>query len=146
MSRQSFDAGTLPVFEPDPALWSRIVQARQRQLARRRWALAALASAAAAVLAVTTTLSLRPHDDPVRTWSAQDESHALEGEWLRLDTRASTAPGVARVRAIDAALQTAYDRGARDEDTASLWRQRNAALRTLIASSQDASGHEPTRL
>ena len=146
MNEPSFNPGTLPTFEPDPALWPRIVRARQRQLARRRWALAGLASAAVAVLAVTTSLSPRPPDDPAPTWSAQDESHALEGEWRRLGPRAVSTPGMARVRAIDAALQTAYDRGARDEDTASLWRQRNAALRTLIASTQDASGHEPTRL
>lgn len=148
MADRSFDfEGRLPTFQPDPALWPRIVRTQRRRRERRRWAGAGLAAAAVAVLVVATSPSPRPQDEG-RGWTAQDESRALEHEWRRLGAADGRTSGTARVRAIDAALQTAYDRGAREEETAALWQQRNRALRTLIATAHDAAtaGSDPTRI
>ena len=149
MADRSFDfEGSLPTFRPDPALWARIVRTQHRRRVRRRWTGAGLAAAAVAVIAVATSLVAPRPQDADRAWTAQDESRALELEWRRLAAAGSQMAGTARVRAIDAALQIAYDRGARDEETAALWQQRNRALRTLIATVHDATtvGHEPTRI
>jgi len=129
----------LPVFAPDADLWSRIAAAHaKRTTARRprRWiALAAAAAVVAAIVAVPKLTGTKP-GEPVAL-DGQRESQALESEWHAL-TPVSARPSVdlARLRVIDAALQSAYDRGAGSEELAPLWKQRNEALRGLILTAQ----------
>jgi len=140
-ARRDFDVRSLPTFSPDPALRERILAAHARQTRRqraRRW-LGGGSLAAAAVLATLligrhqAPSSLASHAKPPR--SAQDESRDLEMQWQRAAGRHARA-AVPRLRAIDAQLQSAYDRGADDSELSVLWARRNLALRSLI----DASG------
>ena len=135
-----FDANALPVFAPDPALRVRILAAHARQRRQRRvrvlcgGALAA-SFALAALLLARRELAL-PVASRVETVStAQDESRGLELEWQRAAASRSAQVAAPRVRAIDAQLQSAYDRGADARELSTLWAQRNAALRQLIQAS-----------
>lgn len=134
----AFDARRLPVFEPDPALWSRIAAAHLRRRRLGQWGLAA---AATVLLGVAGVLLVRTPQAPAPQWAeAQRESQALEAEWRRLaDGGRPTAVGLTRLRSIDAALQAAYDRGGDASEVVPLWRQRNEALRGLIARFQDTN-------
>lgn len=141
-----FDPRRLPEFAPGPALWTRIAAAQQRRVARRRWRAAvfgtAIAASVAAALLVGGRLAVAPIGPlaPGATTTAmQGESRALEGEWHRLVGAKAAALGSTRLRAIDAELQSAYDRGAGADELVSLWQQRNRALRGLIASVQDGA-------
>lgn len=129
----------LPVFAPDADLWSRIAAAHAKRNAtpRRRW-IAVAAAAAAAIAAIVTVPQLtgtKP-GEPLAI-EGQRESQALEREWHAL-TPVSARPSVdlARLRVIDAALQSAYDRGAASDELAPLWKERNEALRGLILTAQ----------
>lgn len=135
--RQGVDFAKLPEFAPDPALWPRIVAAREAQLRRRRLG-GGLAAIAAAVFAAVL---LVPRAPPVPVGvdaiaAGERESRVLEGEWLRV-APATRPPPSARLRAIDAALQAAYDRGAPENEVAPLWQRRNEALRGLIVRAQE---------
>lgn len=137
-----FDPRRLPEFAPDPALWSRIAAAEQRRLARRRWQRAVFGGAVAASFAAALLVGGRLVVAPVAPAGAtamQDESRTLEGEWRRLAGAQAATLGSTRLRAIDAELQAAYDRGAATDELASLWQQRNRALRGLIAAMQDGA-------
>jgi len=129
----------LPVFAPDAALWSRIAAAHAKRNATprpRRWiALAAAAAVVAAIVAVPKFTGTKP-GEPLAV-EGQRESQALEREWHSL-TPVSARPSVdvARLRIIDAALQSAYDRGADSDELAPLWKERNEALRGLILTAQ----------
>jgi hypothetical protein len=133
------DLRQLPVFAPDAALWSRLVTAQQRRVRAQRWRLGVFSAAAAA--AVCAAVSLLPHPMPPvqqEIAAGQRESQTLESEWLRVSNSTRPgAPGLVSVRVIDAGLQAAYDRGARADELESLWRQRNEALRHLIAHGRD---------
>ena len=136
--RQVVDFAKLPEFAPDAALWPRIVAAREAQL-RRRWlgggGLAALAAAVFAAVLLVPHAPLAPVGvDAVA--AGERESRVLEGEWLRVAPDARPLPS-ARLRAIDAALQAAYDRGAPEVEVAPLWQRRNEALRGLIVRAQE---------
>jgi len=129
----------LPVFAPDADLWSRIAAAHAKRKApprSRRWI--GIAAAVAAVVAVVTVprLTGTKPGEPVAV-EGQRESVALEREWHAM-TPASARPSVdvARLRVIDAALQSAYDRGANSDELAPLWKERNEALRGLILTAQ----------
>lgn len=130
----------LPVFAPDADLWSRIAAEHAKRNATprpRRWiAIAAAAAAAVAVIVTVPRLTRTNPGEPVAL-EGQRESQALEREWQSL-TQASARPSVdlARLRIIDAALQSAYDRGAGSDELAPLWKERNAALRGLILTAQ----------
>lgn len=136
------DLRQLPVFQPDPALWSRIAAAHLRRRRLRQWGFAA---AATVLLGVAGALLVRP-TQPAPQWAqAQRESQTLEAEWRRLaDGGRQTPVGLTRLRSIDAALQSAYDRGADGNEIVPLWQQRNEALRGLIARFQDASARDAT--
>lgn len=134
--KRSLDVTKLPEFAPDPALWSRIVAAHEARRRRRRLGGAGLAIAAAvfaAVLLVPRAPLVPTGLDAVA--AGERESRLLEDEWLRLAADARPLPS-ARLRALDAALQAAYDRGAPGSEVAPLWRQRNEALRGLIVRAQ----------
>jgi hypothetical protein len=130
----------LPVFAPDPGLWSRIAAEHQKRAAKprpRRWiGFAAAAAAAVAVVVTVPRLTGTKPGEPIAL-EGQRESQALEREWHAL-TPVSARPSVdlARLRVIDAALQSAYDRGAGSEELAPLWKERNEALRGLILTAQ----------
>ncbi|PZQ14782.1 MAG: hypothetical protein DI564_09775 [Rhodanobacter denitrificans] len=135
--------GGLPELAPDPALWSRIADARRRQLGRRRFARAGGSLAAAVLFAAAIVILPRPA--PVAPDSATDlsawlqQSQALEQEWSRLESSSEAARGLrSPLRRIDAALQAAYDRGASDEELAPLWEARSKALRAMIDNRHDA--------
>lgn len=135
---QGVDFEKLPEFAPDPALWPRIVAARKAQL-RRRWlgrgGLAAIAAAVfAAVLLVPQVPQVPVDVDAIA--AGERESRVLEVEWLRVAPATRPLPS-ARLRAIDAALQAAYDRGAPEDEVAPLWQRRNEALRGLIVRAQE---------
>lgn len=138
-----FDPRQLPVFEPNPALWSRIAATHARRRRVRQWSFAA---AATVLLGIAAALLVRPLPPTTTQWTdAQRESQALETEWRRLaDGGRPTAVGLTRLRSIDAALQAAYDRGGDVNELAPLWRQRNEALRGLIARFQDANARDAT--
>ena len=131
-----FDPSGLPEFRPDPALWARIVARQQQRVARRRWQVAgALGGAVAATFAVVLLApglhhAAAPGDGGHDT--AQEQSRALEREWASLAIDHAATGGGAHLRAIDAQLQSAYDRGAGIEELSPLWQQRNRALRALI--------------
>ena len=141
---QGVDFSRLPEFTPDRALWSRICAAHAaRQRRRRGFFGAGGAAIAAAVLAAVLALPRAPSPDARidAVAAGERESRLLEAEWLRVAADARPLP-TARLRAIDVALQAAYDRGARAEEVAPLWQQRNQALRGLLVRAQDGMGRE----
>lgn len=125
------DLQRLPVFEPDPALWSRIAQAHRQQRQARRLG---IAIAATVLLGLGAAFLLQPAPAPEAGWAdMQRESQKLETEWRQLaEAEQPATVGIARVRSIDGALQAAYDRNAQADEIVPLWQQRNAALRDLI--------------
>lgn len=141
--KRSLDLRQLPVFEPDPMLWSRIAAAHLRRRRVRQWSFAA---AATVLLGVAAALLVPPAPPDGPGWAeAQRESQALEAEWRRLaDGGRPSAIGLTRLRSIDVALQAAYDRGADADELVPLWKQRNDALRGLIARFQDANAYDAT--
>ena len=122
----------LPEFTADANLWPRIVAEhakRQRPPRRYRWAATA---AAAAVVAGMILMLPRSGTEPMAL-EGQRESQALENEWRALAPATSRPTAdIARLYMIDAALQSAYDRGAHADELQPLWQQRNEALRGLI--------------
>ena len=122
----------LPEFSAAADLWPRIVAAHaQQQPVRRRYRWVAVAAAAAVIAGVVLTLP-RTGTESIAL-EGQRESQALENEWRAL-APASARPtaDIARLYLIDAALQSAYDRGAEADELQPLWKQRNEALRGLI--------------
>lgn len=141
VSADKLNLRRLPVFEPDPALWSRIATTHVRRRQRRQWGLAA---AATVLLGVGTAVLLRPEPAPGPPWvKAQHESQALEAEWRKLADGGRASPvGLVRLRSIDAALQAAYDRDATSDEIAPLWQERNTALRGLITRFQETGSRD----
>jgi len=130
-----FDPTRLPEFRPDPALWARIVARQQQRVARRHWqvtgVLGVAMTAAFAVVLVSPGLR-RVTPDGGKHGAAQEQSRALEREWSSLASSRGANAGTTHLRAIDAQLQAAYDRGAGVEEISPLWQRRNRALRGLI--------------
>lgn len=99
---------------PEPDLWPRVLAARRRQRHRRRVVAGAASFGVAALLAVALWPGV-PAPPPV-------DAPAI--------VRAT--PGVdEQLRALDRALQTAYDRGASDDELAPLWEVRQALAAQL---------------
>jgi hypothetical protein len=148
----AFDPRALPAFTADAALWPRLAAARRRQLHRQRamrvGAIAAIAVAAVAWLGWSGMPRQPPALQAVHATAgeAMRESQELERQWRELAGNSGRLPPTARVQAIDAALQSAYDQRAGEADLAVLWRQRNDALRGLIAGAQDATDAGPGRI
>lgn len=138
-----FDPARLPEFRPDPALWARIVARQQRRVARRRWQVAGLLGAA--MTAAFTVLLVAPGlrrvmPDEGKRGNVQEQSRALEREWSSLASSRGANAGATHLRAIDAQLQAAYDRGAGIEEISPLWQRRNRALRELIDALRNGVG------
>jgi hypothetical protein len=130
-----FDPTRLPEFRPDPALWVRIVAHQQQRVRRRRWQVACVLGVAVAASFAVALLApglRRTTPEEIVRGIAQEQSRALEREWADLASSRGANAGAAHLRAIDAQLQAAYDRGARVEEISPLWQQRNRALRGLI--------------
>ena len=130
---------------PDPALWSRIVTARERTLRarrRRRATFAASACAIALACGVAWRVPQRGSIPAIASLATgQHESRALEAEWRSIASKASPDPAaLAPLRVVDAALQSAYERHAAPDELGSLWSERNRALRALI-DHHDANGN-----
>ena len=122
----------LPVFDVDADLWPRIVAAHAKSRAPQRSFRWAAVAAAAAVLIAAIIVVPRTRTESIAL-DGQRESQALEREWQALTPVASRPTSdIARLNLIDAALQAAYDRGARADELQPLWKQRNQALRGLI--------------
>jgi hypothetical protein len=139
------DLRQLPAFEPGSGLWSRIEAAHFAQRRRRRWIRGGFAAAVAMLAGVAVLLLPHPLPNLAQdTAAGQRESHALESEWQRLAGGVRpVVGGTTQLRVIDAALQAAYDRGALPDELAALWRERNQALRGLIARFQDNGTRDP---
>ena len=126
----------LPMFVPSASLWPRVLAGQHRRRRAQVWRRAAtgvIAAAAFAAVAIVTLPRAAPSLQQEMA-AGQRESQALEQQWLQV---AAAQPGDAanlvRMHMIDAELQAAYDRGAGAPTIAPLWRQRNQALRGLIA-------------
>ncbi|RYG13325.1 MAG: hypothetical protein EON92_05850 [Burkholderiales bacterium] len=105
----------LPEVELPNALWQRVSAGRRHKIQRRRLFVGA-ASLALAMIAVTGILA--PLQEVGRPEAA---SIALPSAHLVDEKRAE-------LRAIDQALQAAYDRGASDAEIAPMWAARHALL------------------
>lgn len=106
---------------PDPAAPAGL---RERVLAahgRRRLAIHGATGVAAAVVAVALILPALPSIDPAPSGA----QHAAAPAPSRSNEVA------ARLRAIDRALQAAYERGASDDEIAPLWRVRESLMSSL---------------
>jgi hypothetical protein len=146
MPHSGVDLHDLPVFAPDAAVWLRLQAAQvARMRVRRRWRGGVAAAGGLAAAAMFAAVLLLPRVQPLpplqqNLVAGQHESRTLEAEWQRMTESATgSIRPVARLRAIDASLQAAYDRGAADEELAPLWQQRNRALRGLISRTQEGS-------
>ena len=96
---------------PD-SLWPRVREQRRRQLRRRRIGTGLASTALAALLLVSAW-----PDRPTRSPGPAAQPPVLAGHGTD-----------ERVRALDQALQTAYERGASDDEVAPLWEARRALL------------------
>lgn len=105
---------------PPASLWTQVRAARQRQLRRRRSLAASVSTGLVLALCV---VMLRP-------WTPPQPSPQTA-------TQAVTDPAGRhvdeRVRALDRALQAAYDRGASDAEVAPMWEARHALLASTHA-------------
>jgi len=131
----------LPEFDPPAARWLDVMSTRRARGTRRRqhgWT-AFAAAAAAAVLAVAL----------VPGWRAPAPGVAGEALAAQVQRSRQLEQDLARARGgvgnlalitvetdlarVDGALQAAYDRGAGPAELELLWRERTAALETLLA-------------
>ena len=139
---RQFNEDALPVFAPDPALRERILAAHARQQRQRRTRALIGGGALAASVALTVLLAARQAPMPQTAArmdaasTARNESRELELEWQRASAQLTHA-STPHLRAIDAQLQSAYDRGADAREVSALWARRNAALRQLIEASSE---------
>lgn len=128
----------LPDFEPDPGLWARIQAARARRQRRRRNAWLGGGLAAAAVLCVVLLGRDRlPSGSAGDLASWREQAQSLESQWRTMAADALDPRSRAELRLIDAELQSAYDRGAGDDELIPLWKLRSAALQDLIRGDND---------
>lgn len=138
------DLQALPEFAPGAGLWARIESGERARQSRRRRVAVGLAMAATAVATVALvqthrTIPLMPSEN----LTGQAESQVLEGQWREMAASVQTVPaGSTQLRVIDAALQSAYDRGAAPNEILVLWRERNRALRGLIDGYRNTGTHE----
>ncbi|MBL8298268.1 MAG: hypothetical protein JNN30_07980 [Rhodanobacteraceae bacterium] len=146
LSLQALRLATLPEFDPPARLWERIEAVHQQR--RRRQRLAQWGMGVAAVLALATVLLVPRHDlassDSRALAQLENRSRELEQTYADLSQTASAADSEVELRAVEFALQQAYDRGATLNELLPLWQQRNEVLVSLIA--QAADGAQLTRI
>ncbi|WP_028916123.1 hypothetical protein [Pseudoxanthomonas sp. J35] len=100
---------------PEPDLWPRVLAARRRQRRQRRVVAGAASFGLAALLVVALWPRLQPPQPAV-------DAPAIVQATPDVD---------AQLRALDRALQVAYDRGASDDELAPLWEVRQALAAQL---------------
>ncbi|WP_313919485.1 hypothetical protein [Tahibacter sp.] len=145
LSLKALRLAALPEFDPPPNLWARIEAEHHRRQQRGRtlrWG-----SGLAAMLALATVVALAPRPqiaaaNPLA--QLERRSHELELAYAGLSQAASPLESEAELRAVELALQQAYDRGAAVDELLPLWQQRNDVLSNLIVLAAD--GAQPTRI
>ena len=118
-------------------LWPRIAAAHlQRQRRRRVQRVAGFGLAAAAVFALALAVpAWLMKSAPVVDWQAR--AQALEVQLNAVAARSDNNGVVdAELARIDAALQSAYDRGAATNELVPLWKQRSDLLGALLTARQ----------
>ena len=118
----------LPEVPLPDALWQR-VEAGRRQKMRRRKLGAGIAALALVAVMATPLLSADAHWHPM---SAQGE------RWIAHQPANGKRDIQAELRALDQALQAAYDRGASDAEIAPMWVAREAVLAGIRVQSRSA--------
>lgn len=107
---------------PEPGLWPRVLAARRRQRRQRRVVAGVASFGVAALLAVAL-------------WPGVQAPPAVDTPAI-----VQATPDVdEQLRALDRALQTAYDRGASDDELAPLWEVRQALAAQLDGGSRPGS-------
>jgi hypothetical protein len=145
LSLKALRLAALPEFDPPPQLWARIdAEHRRRQQRGRvlRWG-----SGLAAMLALAAVIALAPRPQTAAAnplAQLERRSQELEQAYAGLSQAASPLENEAELRAVELALQHAYDRGAAVDELLPLWQQRNDVLSNLIALAAD--GAQPTRI
>jgi hypothetical protein len=147
LSLKALRLAALPEFDPPAHLWARIEAEHQRRRQRRR--VAQWGTGIAAVVALAAVLLLAPQRELVSSGSSalamlESRSQELEQRYAGLSQTASTLDDEAELRAVERALQQAYDRGAAVDELMPLWQQRNEVLTSLIALAAD--GAQLTRI
>jgi hypothetical protein len=147
LSLKALRLAALPEFDPPAHLWARIEAEHQRRRQRRR--VAQWGTGIAAMVALAAVLLLAPQRELVSSGSSalamlESRSQELEQRYAGLSQTASTLDDEAELRAVERALQQAYDRGAAVDELMPLWQQRNEVLTSLIALAAD--GAQLTRI
>lgn len=107
----------LPEIPLPDALWQRVDSGRRRKLRRRKLGAGIAALALVAVMATPLLAPLLTVDDAIR------------GEQSIASRSADGVHDIqADLRALDRALQAAYDRGASDDEIAPMWVARSALV------------------
>ncbi|HEX6833477.1 MAG TPA: hypothetical protein VF132_08085, partial [Rudaea sp.] len=123
--------------EPPAQLWARIEAAHGRRRRRRiglRVGAASMFALAAVIVGVTHRAMERPRDEI--DWQARAQALETQLRTLaqseRLPRAAATDATRAELLRVDLSLQAAYDRGARADELAPLWKRRSELLDALI--------------
>ena len=111
----------LPEVPLPEALWQRVERRRRSRLVRNRLAASVTAFALVGLLSFKLLLPTVEHDGVEK---GQEEAQQVAATSLV----PAQADAQADIRAIDHALQTAYDRGATDAEVAPIWAAREALL------------------
>lgn len=147
LSLKALRLAALPEFDPPAHLWVRIEAEHQRRRQRRR--VTQWGTSIAAVLALAAVLLLVPEQSAGPGGSSplallESRSQELEQMYASLSQSAAALDNEAELRAVEVALQQAYDRGAAADELMPLWQQRNEVLTNLIALAAD--GAQLTRI
>lgn len=112
--------GSMPPIPPAADLWPRLELARQRRVNRfkARIGTAAILLLCVALLPLLGDIGRAPAPAPFAT-----RAQAMTAPQAALDEDT-----LQQIRALDRALQTAYDEGASDDELEPLWRARQALL------------------
>lgn len=110
---------SMPPMPPAADLWPRLEQARRRRVNRFKNTVgsAAILLLCLALLPLVGSIDRQPAPAPLATNSQTTAPQAV------LDDDA-----LEKIRALDRALQTAYDEGASDDEVEPLWKARQALL------------------
>jgi hypothetical protein len=124
--------------EAAPDLWPRILVAHtQRRRSRLR---VRLASVLLAGVTGTAVLFMLPPPVPGTDWQARAQALEIELRAYPTDlVDADAREARSGLQRIDSALQAAYDRGARANELAPLWKERSELLSTLLAVRQQSA-------
>ena len=123
--------------EAAPDLWPRILVAHTQ---RRRRLRVRVASVLLAGMTGTAVLFMLPASAPGTDWQARAQALEIELRAYPTDmVDADAREARSGLQRIDSALQAAYDRGARANELAPLWKERSELLSTLLAVRQQSA-------